>query len=191
MPFSGSGALKGLFVGNPEGYKTPSAIKMGKMEIKVSLASLKSDTIVVEKMVINKPEITFEGTLSGSNLKQILANVQSVAGGSSSESTSEKKIAIKDFVITGGNIGFSFTGLGGKTFSAPMPDIHLTDIGTENKGATIAQATQKIMTEVVGNVDKIAVKVFADASKFATDAVKGATGELDKTTKSIKGIFGK
>jgi hypothetical protein len=194
-PFSGSGKLKGLLVGNPTGYKTPSAIKLGEVEVQVNLSSLKSEKIVIEKVVINAPEITFEGGLSGNNLKQILANVESVAGGSggkTEDTGTSKTIQIKDLTLTGAKISLSFTGMGGKTLSATMPDLHLTNIGTDDKGATVAQAVDIVMKEVVGNVDKIAAKMISSA---AGDLTKGAnsaaSNQVDKATKGIQNLFKK
>src|SRR2546422_1862994 len=36
-PLSGNGQLTELFVGNPEGYKTPSAIKVGDVKVGVQV----------------------------------------------------------------------------------------------------------------------------------------------------------
>src|ERR1700676_3221633 len=46
-PFSGSGELSKLFVGNPEGYKSPSAMQVEDMKLGVSIGSVMSDVIVV------------------------------------------------------------------------------------------------------------------------------------------------
>src|SRR5260370_30070876 len=46
-PFSGSGRLSKLFVGNPEGYKTTSAFQMGSIKVAVKIGSVMSDVIVV------------------------------------------------------------------------------------------------------------------------------------------------
>ncbi len=49
-PLSGGGQLSELFVGNPEGYKTPSAIKMKSIKLGGKPASMLADTIVVEEV---------------------------------------------------------------------------------------------------------------------------------------------
>src|SRR4051812_22431848 len=46
-PLNGNGELSKLFVGNPEGYKTPSAIQVGNVKVAVKLRSVLSNTIVV------------------------------------------------------------------------------------------------------------------------------------------------
>ena len=46
-PMSGNGELSKLFVGNPEGYKTASAIEVGNVKVGVKLSSALSDTVVI------------------------------------------------------------------------------------------------------------------------------------------------
>src|SRR5207253_2422966 len=78
--FSGKGTLKGLEVGNPEGFKTPNAIKVGSVGIEVVPKSVFGDKIIVHSVNVQGPEITYETDLKGNNLSKILENVQSVAG---------------------------------------------------------------------------------------------------------------
>src|SRR6187549_3776815 len=57
----GSGKIKGLVVGNPEGFKTPNAIKMGTARVSIAPGSVFSDKIVVKSIRVEAPEITYEG----------------------------------------------------------------------------------------------------------------------------------
>src|SRR5438094_5687786 len=83
--FSGSGKIKGLLVGNPEGFKTPSAINVGSASVALQPASLLSDKVIVKSVRVEGPEITFETDLKNVNLKKILANVEEATGGSIKE----------------------------------------------------------------------------------------------------------
>src|SRR3970040_1891103 len=58
--FSGGGSIKGLVVGNPEGYKTPHAISVGKASLSLKPGSLLSDKIVVNSIRVEAPEIIYE-----------------------------------------------------------------------------------------------------------------------------------
>src|SRR6185436_2752949 len=107
---SGSAKIKGLVVGNPEGYKTPNAISVGSTSVSVSPGSLLSDKIVVKSIRVEAPEITFEGGIGGNNLNKIRDNVNATIGGegkttSKEPATKEKKAAkkhqVNDFLITG------------------------------------------------------------------------------------------
>ena len=55
---SGSGKVKGLILGNPQGYQTPHAISVGSTSVSVSPGSLLSDKIVV----LHHGEVVARGT---------------------------------------------------------------------------------------------------------------------------------
>ncbi len=192
---SGSAKIKGLVVGNPEGYKTPNAISVGSTSVSVSPGSLLSDKIVVKSIRVESPEITFEGGLSGNNLNKILDNVNATVGGSDKPATTEpatkeakpaKKLQVDDLLITGAKVKVSLKGTGGFAAPVPIPDIHFTNLGQGPEGITPADLTQKVISEVTANAVKAAASAVTDIGK---GAVEGATKELEKTTKGITDIF--
>jgi len=79
--FSGSGKIDGLVVGNPEGFKTPQAIRVGSISLVLSPGSLLSDKVVIKSITVDAPEITYETGAGGSNLKKILANLNEATAG--------------------------------------------------------------------------------------------------------------
>ena len=68
--FSGAGQISGLVVGNPEGFQTPHAIRVGSSTLVVQPASLLSGKIVIKTIKVEAPEITLETGLNGTNLKR-------------------------------------------------------------------------------------------------------------------------
>src|SRR5262249_51634663 len=72
---SGAGQINGLEMGNPPGYKTPSSIRVGAATIRLKPTTLFADTVSMQALHIQDPEITVEGTLRGNNLSQILENI--------------------------------------------------------------------------------------------------------------------
>ena len=77
---TGSARVKGLVVGNPEGYKTPQAISVGSAAVGVNPFSVLSDKIVMRSVRVEAPEITFEGNpFGGNNLSKIMDNVNAAA----------------------------------------------------------------------------------------------------------------
>src|SRR5579871_6000224 len=56
---SGSGKLKGLLVGNPTGYKTPSAIQVGDATLAIQPGSIFSSKVIIHSINVQAPEITF------------------------------------------------------------------------------------------------------------------------------------
>jgi hypothetical protein len=70
---SGSGGIKGLIIGNPEGYKTPNAISLGLASVTVAPGSLLSEKIVVKSIRIEAPQVTSApaGTISNASRKTL------------------------------------------------------------------------------------------------------------------------
>ena len=167
-PFSGSGRIRGLFIGNPPGFKTPSAFRLHSVRMSVDLKSLRADRVVVREIVVDGPEVTLEGSLSGSNLSRIQENVESFVSASpkGEKPAKEMKVVIGLFKVTNGKLNLSLTALGGKSLSVPLPDIELRGIGRKSGGATVGEAAKEIFGAVTGA------------------ALKAAAG-------MVKGLFGK
>lgn len=201
---SGSGKVKGLVVGNPEGYSTPNAISVGSASVSVSPGSLLSDKIVVKSIRVEAPEITFEGGLGGNNLNKIMDNVNATVGGSgqpaakettSKESKPAKKLQVDDFLITGAKVKVSLKGTGGFAAPVPIPDIHFTNLGQGPDGITAADLIQKVLGEVTQSAVKAAAGAVTDLGKGALESATGvgknASETVEKTTKGITDLFKK
>ena len=194
-PLSGSGQLHELFVGNPDGFKTPSAIKVGDIKVAVDIGSVMSDTIKIKEIKISAPEITLDGGLSGNNISKILDNVNAATAGAepaaktdSSAKKSEKKFYVQDVLVEGGNINLSTSLLGGKELTVPLPTLHLQNIGTENLGVTAGELVQQILKPLLTSITKAAADGVTDLGKNIPN-VKGAGDELKKVTGGLKGLF--
>jgi hypothetical protein len=199
---SGSGKLKGLLVGNPEGFKTGSAIKVGAVSVGVAPRSVFSDKVHIRQVNIQAPEITFEGGLKGSNLSKLLDNVQASTGGGKgaaapSDKASSKKIQVDDLLVTAGRINLSVDAgiLGGKSATVPLPEIHLTQLGSGPDGITAGDLTAKVLKEVLQAAIPAAEKALVDLGRNATglmkDAGKGATENVGKAAKGVGELFKK
>jgi len=197
-PLSGNGSLSKLFVGNPEGYKTPSAIQVGDIKVGLEIGSVLSDTLVVDKVDIQAPEITFEGSLSGNNLSKILDNIEAATGGEKpAEKTdgakkSQKKFFVKDLLVKGGQIHVGITTpLGSQSATLPLPDVHLQNIGSRDNGVTAAELSRQILKPLLASATKAVGEWMANLGKGVQGLGKDAAGQLDKATEGIKGIFKK
>jgi uncharacterized protein involved in outer membrane biogenesis len=198
--FSGGGKVKGMVVGNPEGYKTPSAMSVGLASLTLSPGSLLSDKIVIKSINVQAPEITFETDLKHNNLSQILSNLEAATGGGGDKpapapkeqapkdkpSKPAKKLEVDDFLISDGKIHISATLLGGQSLTVPLPTIHLTDLGKDADGITAAELMKRVITEIE--------KAAAEAAKGAASGIGKAAGDLTKgaektaTEKITKGL---
>jgi len=215
---SGSGALSGLTVANPKGFKTPSAFELGSISVKLDPSSIGGDVIVIKEIAIDGPKVTYELGDGGSNVDAIQKNVDAYAkqfggggdGGSAKKESEGPKLVIEHLYIRGGEINVSAGFLEGKTLGTSMPDIHLTDIGKEDDGAAPAEVVKEIidsMTSGIGSaigdlgLDKMmedAGKMLEGATGAATEAVSEGAAEAGKAveegvegaTDAVKKLFG-
>src|ERR1051326_3449324 len=182
---SGSGKIKGLLIGNPEGYQSSSSIAVGTGSLGLKPASLLSDKIVVESIVLEAPMVTFETDLRGNNLSKILANLE----GSSdkepakpsepkpAETKPGKKYEVDDFLLKGAKLHVMLNVLGGQSATVTLPDIHLQNLGKGADGLTAAEISKQVLQKILDVSIEKATSVIADMSKGATYV----TPEMRKT----------
>lgn len=204
---SGSGTIKGLVIGNPQGYQSPHAIRVGSVSLSLSPGSVFSDKIIVKSIRVEAPEIIYELGPGGNNLKKIQANLQESAGGESAKSTpasgaSGKKLQVDEVIVTGGKVTLASSLLGGKGLSSPIPEIHLTNLGTSPEGITSAELTQKILSQVMDGSYNVAQNMLKQAGKEVLNVAEGAGKEalkaaegagksaVDAAGKALKGVGG-
>ena len=92
-PFTGLVHLKGLVVGNPEGFHTESAAQIGEFKVQVSLPSLLTDKIVIKEILIDGPQITYERSLRSDNFAALQKNVEAFVG-TTEEAAKEEELTI-------------------------------------------------------------------------------------------------
>jgi len=193
---SGSFEIEGLTVGNPEGFKTPSAIKLGRVRILVEMKTLWSDCIVVREIFIGAPDITFEKSLTGSNIATIQRNIASTtgAGGSAAQPAPPaggkpgKKVQIDRVTIRNGQINLSVAGVDGQALPVPLPEIVLEGIGKRGTGVTLAEAAGEILQGLLKSVAHTVLKnpdVLKRSAEAAGNRIPDSASGLLKGAKDI------
>ncbi len=194
-PKNGEGKLSGFIVGNPPGYRTDSAFKMGSIAVSIDISSLNSNTIVIKSINIDSLDVTYEIGEGGSNVEVIGKNVERAAGAgsgggasesrggaSSSGNDSSKKMIIESLVFSNGRITVSHPLLSGKKIGFSLPTIRLKDIGKDKKvGASPAEVVDIVMdaieNQVMASVGSLAIdNMLTDVTKGAESAIKNMMG---------------
>jgi len=178
---SGSGKIRGLLIGNPEGFKTPSAIQVGNASLALQPGSILGDKVIIRSVLVEGPEITFETDLKANNLSKILANLQAATGGTDTSKTpaqakSGRKLQVDDFRISGGKIHVSVTTLGAQSATVALPEVHLTDLGKGPDGITGAE----LATLVIQAIEKEAVQASSGVVSDLARQASGLTKDLNK-----------
>jgi uncharacterized protein involved in outer membrane biogenesis len=194
--FSGSGEFKGFTVGNPEGYKTAHAFSMDRLKIDLDVKSVTSDKVHKKNIILDSPNIIYEGSLGKSNLSQLQANASGFTAAGDSGDKKEgssgggKKMIIDQILIDNGSISVSMGILQGQKLTVPLPRIELNDIGKESD-ATIAD----VMGEILAAINNAALPaVQSGVGGLGIDVEKTGKALQEKTGQGldkIKGLFGK
>lgn len=194
---AGSASLKGLVVGNPEGYQARQAISASTIAVGVNPLSVLSDKIVLRSIFLESPEITFEGGLGGNNLSQIMANINATSktGGTVATNTpapaqSSKKFEVDDFLITGAKVHVNLTDLGGKQMTLELPPIHLTDLGKNEEGITATDLSRNVLNAILSATLKAVSNSSKDLGKDAQILLQKSGKNVDPGTSNlIQGVF--
>lgn len=191
-----SAAIHGLVIGNPPGFQTSHALSLGAVSLKLDIASLTRDVILIREISIVNPDVTYEHKSGGSNLDVIQRNVErniaektaALGIGKDDQKGAKdkgpgKKFIIEHVYIKDAKADVSADILKGKALSVPIADLHLTDIGKKTNGATAGEAAKQIVAAITANVTKAANSAIGidveSLKKKGTEAVSGA----------LKGLF--
>lgn len=208
--FSAEAKLKKFFLGNPKGFKSPSAMKVGSIYVDVDRGSITKNPIIINRIEVVEPEITYEKQGKSDNFQSILNNVQKNVpqkGSTQKETAKEgpgKKLIINDFIVKKGkvNLAVAMAGgaLGDQKIKTNLPDIHLKDIGKKKGGASAAEVAKQIVAALYGEIRSPAVmgalteqlkSLGGTSAKAAADLLEGAGKETGSVTDKVKGLFQK
>lgn len=188
-PFTGSGTLSGLEVGNPTGWSDANLASLGSIHLDVAPFSLLGDHIVINEINIEAPEFNYETKLVNSNVAALLKNIEQFTGTKdpSKPDAGGKpvKFAVKKFRLQNGWVRL---GVGPAALKLPMPPIELTNLGTAEGGITPDQLVVAVMRSVTSSVVSATTKA---AGQIGGTAGAAAAEGMKKTGEAIKGLFKK
>lgn len=177
----GSGTVRGLVVGNPDGFKTAHAIRVGVIEVAVDIHSVADPVVVIKRIVIDSPDVNYEKGSDGTNFDAIQRNIaKALAAGSngpaqtSASGKPAKKIIVDEFVIRHAHARATSPALLGQTVSATLPDVVMHNLGRAEGGITPAQLGDRVAKAISQRL--VASLGFERALKSLGDRVKGIFG---------------
>lgn len=211
---SGEGIVRKIKIGNPAGYNSNNLFFLNEIGIKVNISSLTHDTIIIDSIHIDNPQISYEmHSLKQNNVSDVLENIKkNTEKYSSSENKTEKhkstakqeketskKIIIKKLTVTNGEILLA----AGKTnMKIALPNITMKNIGEEKSGASVAETLSQVITKILQTASQTVVssniKGLADSSlqqiKNISDNAKNKAADISskgkETAKNLKNNLG-
>lgn len=195
------GALRGLTIGNPPGFKTDSALSLGEVSVTLDPASIGEKVIVLKEVVIAQPQVTYEVGQAGANLTAIKRNIEARAtssgaqppapggqngteAGAGDAGAETYKVIIENLYVRDGDVSVAADLLGERRARADLPDIHMKDVGKGKGGATPAEVAEVLIAQIeqsaskaVGTIDGGALmKQLEDAIKLDPQAIQRGVG---------------
>jgi len=191
---SGAGEFKGLTIGNPAGYNTAYAFKLGRLKIDLDIKSVTSDKIHIREIIIDGPQITYEQKGAGnSNLAQLQENIESFSSPESEDKKSGsgapgKKMQIDYVKVENANINVSMDVLQGEKLNVPIRPFELKNIG-KNKDRTISDALGIILKELNRAVTPSVTQAASVYQKKLMKKAKDIGGDAMKPLEGVKGLL--
>lgn len=181
--FGGEVSLAGLKVANPQGFQTPHFLALGKGSLQVTLGSLSQDTVEAPKLELSDIDLNLESSKGQSNYSIIIANAnkskpkQDSQGGSAG-----KKFVIRELVIRNVTVHADLIpGVKESKLTVNLPEIRLTDFGSESKNGVVLQELMPLVTKAI--LEAVADKLAGQLPKDLGAGLKGAVAELNTVGK--------
>jgi uncharacterized protein involved in outer membrane biogenesis len=188
----GFGALQGFRMTNPKGFAEGEAFAFDEVSVEIDIATIASDPVVIKQVIVQAPRITYALGKSSSNMDEIKKNVDDYdkPDGETKASAGEEgpNIVIENLYLRDGTITVAAPQLSDQELAVPLPDIHMTDIGKENNGATPAEVASQTMGgiidaagQAVASVDiEVLTKQAGELASRAAETMGENAGEAQK-----------
>lgn len=180
--------LKGLTVGNPEGYATSHMLKLKKFYLEVDTLSLFSKKIVVKKILIQGVDVNFETNLISSNLSDVDKNVKKIAGESSSSSSKPQPLQVNDVLMEDVKVAIAIKGSASR-LPVPIAPIHLQDLGSGPDGITPAALVGELLDNLISGASGLLKSGAASLGNAASSAAQNVGDAANKAVKGLGNLF--
>ena len=155
-------------------------------------AVLLTDILLGERDGLWVLENIKKNTASAEKAEQKEVKAQEKQTSSAEKDSGGKKVIIKKLVVRGGEISVAASAAADITkTTAKLPEITLTNIGEDKKGASVAETVSKVLTKILNTAYKTIVdSKIADLKNVAEENLNNVVGGVKERIKEI-GIFGK
>jgi hypothetical protein len=146
----GAGEIRGLVIGNPEGFDSDHAFRLDRIGLVIDTGSVTSDVIRIKQVLVDGADLIAEVRVGeGINLSKIADNLKSGSSGGEkpADSGGGPKVVIEKFDFTNASMTLVSPVTEDKT--QKLGDVHVKGIGEGSGGATAAQAGAQLLEPVI------------------------------------------
>lgn len=192
-PLAGDLIISKVKVGNPQGYSDKDAFAVENIEIGLKMSSLMGDTLVIRKIQIDAPAISFESKDGKSNFDAMMANAKQAEAAEKKEPGEKKegkKVVIEEFTLNNARVSFASGLTMGKALTIPVPSVTVRDIGKGSGGASAAEAVTEVLNAIMAGLSQAATGSVGAVGDLLKGAGGAAGGAAKGATEALKGVTG-
>ncbi len=190
----GKGALAGVRVANPPGFTGQSAFVLENISLSIALDSLQDNPIVIDRLVVNQPQVFLELNEEGkSNLNVLKKNIQtytSADGGAEPAQTEPVRFIIRKLVFAGGRISANTSLRPDEPVVTDLPAFEMNGLGQAQGGASGAIIAREVLQRLLEQAARAAGRVGVEAAKQKLEEKSRETIEK-KFDGALDGLLGK
>ena len=194
--FQAQAGLENFILGNPEGFSSPHAITVGSILIDVDESTLTKDTIIIDRIEVIGPEITYEIKGTTDNFRAMIDNMkkpekaEKKVGEKKVEKKDGKKVIIRDLLLKNIKIKTSADLVGGDIATTTISEIHLRNIGEKQNGVDMAQAVLMVLDELYSQViSQDTLDLLKKGFEGLGDGLGDVQDEVEAIGGQLKGLF--
>jgi len=194
-PSTGTGILVNLSVGNPVGYGKENAFFASDIDIQIDPETVSSAVITIKRLKIEAPEVIYEITANGDNLRTLRGHIQNAITQEKSLTRNStpgertKKFIVNDLYINNGVVIVRTEDLDGKRATAIIDNIHLEDLGRDEGGISPAELVDRIYGPLLRATSVAALSTDMKLTDQARNILQGAVDETEDVVKQIKKLL--
>jgi uncharacterized protein involved in outer membrane biogenesis len=198
-PLKGIAGISNLRVGNPQGFANEHLVMLQQFTLSLNPDTLLTDTLLIKEIKIDKPSVAYERKITTDNIKVFQAMIKGAFARREEtlnkamedhdvEAAEGEKVIIEHLLVEHGTVKAKISAL--PTASIPLPTIEMVDVGKEEGGASLGEASG----EIFGAFYDAIIGVVANTTGIAGDALKSAgaltVDALGNLTDSLGGLVG-
>jgi uncharacterized protein involved in outer membrane biogenesis len=185
-PRDGRGVVRGLEIGNPPGFSSGRAVRLGEVRLALDPATLMQDVVLVHELVLESPQVVYEKGAKTTNLDAIQERIEAYVKkldaeeGSTSKAgdkprSGKRRFIVERLVIRGAHVTMTNSSLRGQGLGFDLPDVQLADVGRKRGGLTASEVAQVVASTLQ---QKIAQKLLTNLDLLRRGGVEGAVDAL-------------
>lgn len=199
----GFGEIKGLSVGNPQGFSNATLLGFDAVRLDIDTEKLSTNPLVIEEVTIDSASALYELNAQAQGnvnvlLDQLKRNAPAGKTQAPSEGTTEDtgqesdlRLIVKQVVIKDTRLKLDLTGIGQKAYDETLPTFTANNVGGRD-GLPPAALGAKIAEAMLDNlVDAAAEKQKEKLKQKAIDKAKEKVEEKLKDNEKVKGLLDK